>query len=150
MQLRPATDRDLPGIERLLSAAKLPVVGLSRLVPGFVIAEEGPAIVGAAAVEPCGEGLGLLRSVVVSADRRQQGLGRRLVERVIQDARGRGLEALYLLTTTAESYFPLFGFAPITRDRVPESVRATEEFREACPESATVMTVRLASQAQED
>ena len=143
MQLRPASPKDLPAIERLLSAAKLPVVGLSRLVPGLVVAEEGAAIVGAAAVEPCGERLGLLRSVVVSADRQQQGYGRKLVERAIHDAKARGLDALYLLTTTAESYFPLFGFAAIARERVPESVRATEEFREACPESATVMTLEF-------
>jgi amino-acid N-acetyltransferase len=59
--------------------------------------------------------------------------------RVIADAEARGIRALYLLTTTAERYFPSFGFRPITRDAVPAEVRATVEFQSACPASATVM-----------
>ena len=43
------------------------------------------------------------------------------------------------LTTTAERFFPRFGFERITRDDVPASVQASIEFREACPASATVM-----------
>ena len=50
-----------------------------------------------------------------------------------------GAKALYLLTTTAESYFPSFGFAPTSREAVPEDVRATAEFQGACPASAAVM-----------
>jgi N-acetylglutamate synthase-like GNAT family acetyltransferase len=61
------------------------------------------------------------------------------VTRLIADAEARGFRALYLLTMTAEQYFPRFGFQPIDRDAVPAAVRATAEFREACPASATVM-----------
>ena len=50
-----------------------------------------------------------------------------------------GLTPLYLLTTTAEDFFPRFGFSRITRQEVPESVRASVEFRSACPASAVVM-----------
>ncbi len=35
--------------------------------------------------------------------------------RAIGDAEARGAKALYLLTTTAESYFPSFGFRPTPR-----------------------------------
>jgi N-acetylglutamate synthase-like GNAT family acetyltransferase len=66
-------------------------------------------------------------------------VGRALVTRVVSDAEARGLRALYLLTTTAERYFPSFGFRTISRDDVPAEVRATAEFRDACPASATVM-----------
>jgi N-acetylglutamate synthase-like GNAT family acetyltransferase len=59
--------------------------------------------------------------------------------RVIADAEARGIRALYLLTTTAERYFPSFGFRPITRDEVPADIRATAEFQGACPASAAVM-----------
>ena len=67
--------------------------------------------------------------------------------RVIADAEARGIHALYLLTTTAERYFPSFGFQQITRDEVPNDIRETKEFQEACPASATVMACRLASAA---
>jgi amino-acid N-acetyltransferase len=81
----------------------------------------------------------LLRSVAVRAEWRSHGLGRALVTRVISDAVARGIHALYLLTTTADRYFPSFGFRQIARDQVPNDVRATAEFRSACPASATVM-----------
>jgi amino-acid N-acetyltransferase len=58
---------------------------------------------------------------------------------VISDAESRGIHALYLLTTSADRYFPSFGFRTIARDDVPADVRETAEFREACPASATVM-----------
>jgi len=86
---------------------------------------------------------GLLRSVAVADDWRSHGVGRALVTRVISDAEARGLRGLYLLTTTAERYFPSFGFRPVSRDEVPDDVRATSEFQGACPASATVMTLGL-------
>ena len=81
----------------------------------------------------------LLRSVAVRPEWRSHGVGRALVTRVISDAESRGIHALYLLTTSADRYFPSFGFRTIARDDVPADVRETAEFREACPASATVM-----------
>lgn len=46
---------------------------------------------------------------------------------------------MYLLTTTAERYFPSLGFRVTPRDAVPDEIRATGEFKGACPASATVM-----------
>jgi amino-acid N-acetyltransferase len=80
----------------------------------------------------------------VDAGCRGAGLGARLTEAAIADARRRELPALYLLTTTAERFFPRFGFERITRDEVPASVQASIEFRGACPASAIVMRKRLA------
>jgi amino-acid N-acetyltransferase len=87
----------------------------------------------------------LLRSVAVEPAWRSQGIGTALVTRVISDAEARGIRALYLLTTTAERYFPSFGFHPIAREEVPEDVRETAEFRDACPASAIVMARPLTS-----
>ena len=41
---------------------------------------------------------------------------------------------LDLLTTTAERFFPGFGFERVERVDVPASVQASVEFRSACPE----------------
>jgi len=138
-ELRSALASDLPAIERLLSSSALPLVGVADALSGFVVAESGGTIVGTAALEVCCDNA-LLRSVAVAPDWRSLGLGRALVTRVIADAEARGIRALYLLTTTADRYFPSFGFQPITRDDVPADVRETEEFRSACPASAVVMT----------
>jgi len=51
--------------------------------------------------------------------------------------------AIYLLTTTAEQYFPKFGFERIARSDVPPGVQTSIEFTAACPSSATVMRKRL-------
>jgi amino-acid N-acetyltransferase len=64
---------------------------------------------------------------------------------VIAEAESRGIRGLYLLTTTAERYFPSFGFREVPRDQVPDDVRETAEFRSACPASATVMARPIAA-----
>jgi N-acetylglutamate synthase-like GNAT family acetyltransferase len=137
-QLRPAADADLAAVERLLADNELPLDGVRDALPSFVVAEAGGEIVGVAGLEVVADDA-LLRSVAVHPSWRSHGLGRALVTRVIDDAEARGLRALYLLTMTAERYFPSFGFRRITRDDVPPEVRETAEFREACPASAVVM-----------
>jgi amino-acid N-acetyltransferase len=140
--LRPATLADLRDVERLLMHAQLPVDGVAGSLPTFVVAEHDGRLVGAAGLELCGQDA-LLRSVVVAPEWRSRGLGRELVERVIAEGEARRLRALYLLTTTAEQYFPAFGFERTTRDGLPAGVRATAEFQTACPASATVMRKKL-------
>ena len=137
-RLRPATADDLRLVERLLSESNLPLDGVRESLGSFVVAESQGDIVGVAGLETCGENA-LLRSVAVRPEWRSRGLGRELVTRVIADAEIRGVRALYLLTTTAERYFPSFGFRRVARDAVPDDVKATVEFREACPASAVVM-----------
>src|SRR4051794_21651164 len=140
--IRPASTNDLAAIEQLLVASKLPTDGVADALCGFLVAEHDGALVGVVGVEECGE-YGLLRSTAVANEWRSRGLGRQLVERAIAEAESRGVQALYLLTTTAERYFPSFGFTTITRDQVPEPVRATSEFTDICPSSSTVMTLCL-------
>jgi len=139
-----ATQRDLPAIEALLTACELPVEGVKDLVDEFVIARNNGRVVGVAAVEPCGA-YGLLRSAAVDQSMRGRGVGRALVQHLIADAEMKGYRALYLLTTTAENYFPAFGFIVASRDSVPTEIQSTSEFRDICPSSATVMRRQCAS-----
>ena len=85
----------------------------------------------------------LLRSVAVEPSRQGQQLGHRLTRAALDLAATRGADTVFLLTTTAERFFPRFGFEPIGREQVPPSVRASVEFQSACPESAIVMRKRL-------
>jgi len=137
-RLRPARADDLAAVERLLASSQLPLDGVREALGTFVVAVSGTDLVGVAGLEVCCDNA-LLRSVAVADDWRSRGLGRALVTRTIADAEARGIHALYLLTTTAERYFPSFGFREIARNDVPEDVRETAEFRGACPASATVM-----------
>ena len=140
--LRSATRDDLPAVERLLTASSLPLAGVAENLASFVVAESNGQLVGVAGLEVCCSNA-LLRSTAVDPEWRGRGVGRRLVERVIAEAEARGTRALYLLTTTAEHYFPSFGFSRTTREAVPDEVRATAELQGACPASAVVMSREL-------
>jgi amino-acid N-acetyltransferase len=85
-----------------------------------------------------------LRSVAVRPAWRSHAVGRELVRRIVREAEGRGLHALYLLTTTAEHYFPRFGFERIERTDVAPEIAETVEFKSACPASAVAMKKTLA------
>ena len=148
VRIRPAVARDLPGVEALLSANALPLAGVREALSRFVVAEdEHGTIVGVAGLEVY-EQHALLRSVAVAAEWRSHGLGRALVERIIAEANARGLQSIHLLTTTADRYFPSFGFEKITRDEVPACLRVAEEFASACPASATVMRLMCGEKTQ--
>ena len=136
--IRKAASTDLPRVQRLLAESSLPLAGVQESLEHFVVAEAGDDLVGVAGLEVCCDNA-LLRSVAVRTEYRSKGVGRALVMRAIGEAEARGIHALYLLTTTAEHYFPSFGFRKIDRSAVPDDVRATEEFTAACPASATVM-----------
>jgi len=133
---------DLPAVRRLLEAQRLPLDGVDQLVATMVVARDGDDVVGAAAVELYADGA-LLRSVVVSPAVQRQGIGHQLTDAALGVARTRGANAVFLLTTTAERFFPRFGFERISRAEVPTSVQASVEFQSACPASATVMRKRL-------
>lgn len=137
-EIRAATGDDRAAVERLLLANALPIAGVPDTLDGFFVAESGAEVVGAIGLERWGE-FGLLRSAAVDARWRGRKIGRRLVDRALTDAAARQLRAVYLLTTTAERYFPSFGFAEVARASVPVELRSSVEFRGACPESAIVM-----------
>jgi amino-acid N-acetyltransferase len=136
--VRPAGESDYRAVAELLRAAGLPLAGVPPSLTDFYVAEERGRVLGAIGLEVHG-GDGLLRSAVVDPAARGTGIGLTLVDRILSHARERGLGAVYLLTTTAEGYFPRFGFSRIAREAVPDPVRASVEFREACPASAVVM-----------
>jgi amino-acid N-acetyltransferase len=147
MRIRNATDADLSAVESLLSASDLPLDGVRDNFCSFIVAEDEGRIAGTIGLEVFGS-VALLRSAVVSPGHRGSGIGRRLVELLLEKAEDAGIEELYLLTTTAERYFPRFGFAPTTLGAVPDAVKASAEFRGACPDTAVVMACRVGTAAR--
>jgi amino-acid N-acetyltransferase len=137
-----ALDSDRPAIEGLLTANGLPLDGLDVALPTAVVARDAGGIVGCAAIEPYGP-VGLLRSVCVAAELRGSGLGTRLVAAVEALAVERGVADLYLLTETAETWFPRLGYVATVRGSVPAALKASPEFTSACPEGAAVLRKRL-------
>jgi N-acetylglutamate synthase-like GNAT family acetyltransferase len=137
--LRSAAADDLAEWHALLRAAALPVEGVDTgVLRHATVAEAGAALAGAAALVPCDDSA-LLRSVVVGPAWRGHRVGERLVTQLLTSADAAGVAATYLLTTTADQWFPRFGYRAVPRADVPTAVQATEEFRALCPASAVVM-----------
>jgi len=138
LEIRTAEEKDLPEVLSLLGRADLPTAGVADAFSHFIVAESEGRLVGAVGLELYG-GSALLRSAAVEEGWRGSGVGRVLVDRALDMARQHRIEDVYLLTTTAEHYFPKFGFACVSRDAVAEEVRSSVEFQTACPASAVVM-----------
>lgn len=140
--VRPATPVDLAEIRGLLSAADLPLAGVPDDLAHFLVAESNGTLVGAIGLEVYGEAA-LLRSAVVHPDRRGTGAGEALVKALLAYARALGVRDLSLLTTTAERWFPRFGFERVDRSALPAALSASEELRGACSDTAIAMRLTL-------
>jgi amino-acid N-acetyltransferase len=129
---------DAQAILDLLARSALPVDGVLDHLDTALVARDGDRVVGSAVLEVYQDGA-LLRSVAVDASLRGAGLGQELTRSALTLADTLGVPAVYLLTTTAEAFFPKFEFSRIDRSQVPATVQDSVEFRSACPASAVVM-----------
>ncbi len=146
IRIEPATASESGALLDFIRGASLPPDGLLDHLDTTLVARRLGRIIGTAALEIYGDAA-LLRSVAVDAALRGHGVGHRLTEAAIHLAAAKGVQALYLLTTTAEEFFPRFGFVKVDRADVPASVRRSVEFTSACPASATVMRRTLVADA---
>lgn len=138
LSLRRAVPADHETVAAFLRDLELPTDGVSQWLDQFWVAEHQGRVVGVAGMERYGDS-GLLRSVAVTQEWRGTGVGRTLVDRVLEEGRTAGVREVYLLTTTAEHYFPRLGFVCVDRECVPAALHASAEFTGACPASAVVM-----------
>ncbi len=140
--LRPAMPADWPEIATLLRTNDLPLDGAWAHLDRSLLAIVDGGIAGNAGTERYGA-IALVRSVAVVPGLHGQGIGKLLLERLIELARQDGIARLYLLTVTAPEYFTRFGFERASREEAPEALSASAEFNGACPASAVFMTRAL-------
>lgn len=138
IQIREAVDEDRKGIISLLMDNMLPTGDLNKSPVTFFVAALENRILGTIGLERYDK-IGLLRSLAVADDFKNQGIGARLVEFLFQYCTREGISDLYLMTTTAYQYFPRYGFTTINRDTIPNSIRQTSEFSSLCSTEAVVM-----------
>jgi len=138
IHIETARAADADSVLQVVLQNGLPIDGLREHLTTTLVAREADRIVGTAALELYPDGA-LLRSVAVAPEQRGHGLGRELTLAAIHLAQARGVPAMYLLTTTAERFFPKLGFERIARADVPSGVQTSVEFTSACPSTAAVM-----------
>lgn len=144
ISIRPADAiADLPAVSRLLAEAKLiPITPDAQFGSQYILALADDKIIGVAGMEVHGTE-GLLRSVCLDPKYRSLRIGGALVENRIEWARSQGLQAIYLLTTTAASYWPRFGFVTIERNLAPSSIAQSHEWNGACSAESSALKLDL-------
>ena len=133
-----ARGRDLDAVIALLADCGLPTEDVHEHLGNFVLVRQGETVHAAAGLEIHGD-YALLRSVAVAGPWRGRGIARHLCDFLVARARNNGVRQVYLLTTGAQQYFRKLGFAAVARETVPEPIRATREFSNLCPQTASVL-----------
>jgi len=125
---------------RILSGYELPTEGVGPEGGAYflVAVDRDGKVAGGVGVEGLGPDV-LLRSLAVSGDCGGAGLGTVLLTAAEQAARVSGAKRIYLLTTSAVSFFGNRGYSKLRREGAPESVRASQEFASLCPATAQLM-----------
>jgi amino-acid N-acetyltransferase len=134
-----------PEITALLEQSGLPAADLQQGSPAQLFTYRyGGQLTGVAGLEFYGK-VALLRSLAVQPEARGQGTGAWLLSFAEQTAREAGVEALYLLTETASSFFAQQGYTTCVRAAAPEAIAGTSQFALLCPASAIFMCKMLAA-----
>jgi N-acetylglutamate synthase-like GNAT family acetyltransferase len=117
VEIRPARRGELPRIRELVQIYpdKLMYDDLPGLRSFFVALTKG-RIIGCCALQVYSRRLAEVRSLAVHPDFVGQGIGRRLVERCQQRARGRRVKQI-LTVSSAAGFFEQLGFSTILRER---------------------------------
>ncbi len=118
----PMAPSELWSVLDLLERLGLPEAGLAEHASTVLVARADGRVVGTAALEVYGDEA-LLRSVGVEPEHQGAGLGGELTQEALSLARRLGVRRIYLLTTTAERFFPRFGFGA-DRSRERGGIRA--------------------------
>jgi SAM-dependent methyltransferase/N-acetylglutamate synthase-like GNAT family acetyltransferase len=147
IEVQRATGADLAEIVTLLTQADLPVKGITG-AEGFLVQKQGGAVVGAVCTEDFGRDV-LLRSLVVAPGTRAHGVGKALVQQVLEGARGAGRSRVHVLTLDGADYFAQFGFRPYPIDDAPQALRTSGEFGGCAAAGATAMALDLSSAADD-
>jgi amino-acid N-acetyltransferase len=143
MTIETPVPTDEPRIRQLLILCDLPQEDITpEHLRHFLVLKEEEQIIGLVGVEVLGR-FGLLRSLVVDPRYRYQGFASQLVQKVEEYAAPIKIEALYLLTMTAEGFFAKRGYQKVERSSAPSPVHTTTEFRNLCPVSAVCIVKYL-------
>lgn len=126
--IRKAQMRDVKEIQKLLtnfaSRGDMLSRSLSELYESlrdFYVAVEGEKLLGAAALHIVWDDLAEVRSVAVSEEAGRKGIGSRLVQACIDEAKEIGLGRVFCLTYKPD-FFAKFGFRLVDKSELPHKV----------------------------
>ena len=126
--IRKAKMKDVPIVHELVndyaSRGEMLARSRSEIYEGlrdFFIAEEEGQILGCAALHINWEDLAEVRSLAVSETAQKRGIGKKLVEACIQEARDLGVAKVYALTYRP-GFFEQLGFDQVPKETLPHKI----------------------------
>ena len=128
--IRPARTSDVKAIRELVDSYAAPgkmltkeTVTLYEGVQEFTVAEEDGVIIGCGALHILWEDLAEVRTVAVQMSRQKEGIGHKILEKIIERAREVGVQRIFCLTFQTE-FFASVGFVEIQGTPVEADVYA--------------------------
>lgn len=126
--LRKAQIKDVKEMQKLLTHYANRGVMLSRslselyeAIRDFYVVEEGGKLLGTCALHIMWEDLAEIRSVAVVEESGRQGIGTKLVQSCLDEARTLGLKRVFCLTYKPD-FFARFGFRIVDKSELPHKV----------------------------
>ncbi|MEM9019559.1 MAG: N-acetyltransferase [Planctomycetota bacterium] len=150
ISIRKATVADVPAMARLINdnaelGLMLPksLASLYETVRAFHVVENGGRVVGLCALTVIWANWGEIASLAIDRSQRGKGLGRRLVEVCLEEAKQIGIPRVMTLTYE-QAFFEKLGFTVLDRQQLPlkvwsECVRCPKN--QACDEIAMFTTI---------
>jgi len=89
----------------------------------FIVAVDGDDVIACAELAPLSSSVAEVRSLVVSRDARERGIGKQIITELVVRARREGFQRLCAFTHSP-SYFVRFGFSIVPHSWVPEKIVA--------------------------
>ena len=138
------TEKKLTLLQNFLQSNSLPFTDMEIDKHLFFGVFDKDELIGSVGIELYNQS-GLFRSLAVKSEYQKNGLGKRLHDHIISYCLQNGVKTLFLLTTTASSYFEKMGWSKIQRNETPEQILQSEEFASLCPSTAVCMTFQVYS-----
>ena len=128
LHTRTAVLPDVEHIQRIIEPYAREGTLLPRSIPelyenvrDFVVAEEDSKILGCGALHLYGQHLAEIRSIAVATEAKGRGVGRALVEALMEESRRHGVTCVCLFTR-APSFFGHLGFEIARREVLPDKI----------------------------
>jgi amino-acid N-acetyltransferase len=127
--IRRATIADAEHIQRLINQfaeeERLLPRSLSEIYDNlrdFSVSQgAGGQLIGVCALHICWEGLAEIRSLAVTTDQREKGVGRELIAACLKEAKELGIKQVFLLTYIPR-YFERIGFRHVDKSTLPHKI----------------------------
>lgn len=128
MQLRKATFHDVEAIHKLVNDYAQEGLMLPRsrnaiyeTLRDVILIEKDGELIGVGSLHLSWDALAEVRALAVHPGYKRQGVGRRIVEALLEEGRSLGVKTFFTLTYQPE-FFSSLGFLEVTKEELPQKV----------------------------